>query len=124
MIDLYKLALWEGWTLVIDDDAPNRPDALGTPQRDELCAQACANNVVAIRPELALDHAFYAVSHEIGEARNGFRGHTQQVWREQCQIMSRWCRILREDNESAERELIAVTAHLDETRRRNLQAAE
>ena len=124
MIDLHKLALWEGWTLVIDDNAPNRPDILGTPQRDELCAQACENNIVAIRSGLALDHAFYAVSHEIAEARNGFKGHSQQVWREQCQIMSRWCRILREDNGQLDMELVAVTAHLDETRRRSLQAAE
>lgn len=124
MVDLHKLVRWEGWELVIDDNAPNRPDILGLPQRDELCAQACQGNIVAIRSELALDHAFYAVSHEIAEARNGFKGHTQQVWREQCMIMSRWCRILREDNEQLERELVAVTAHLDETRRRSLDAAE
>lgn len=121
MIDLHKLVRWEGWELVIDDNAPDRPDALGQPQRDELCAQACKDNVVALRSDLALDHAFYAVSHEMAEARNGFKGHTQQVWREQCSIMARWCRILREDNEQLERELVAVTAMLDENRR---QAAE
>lgn len=123
MIDLHKLVRWEGWELVIDDNAPDRPDALGTPQRDELCAQACKNNVVALRSELALDDAFYAVSHEIAEARNGFRGHTQQVWREQCAIMARWCRTLREDNEQLERELVGVTAMLDE-KRRDWHAAE
>ncbi len=124
MIDLHKLVQWEGWSLVIDDNAPNRPDILGSPQRDELCAQACKDNIVAIRSELSLDHAFYAVSHEIAEARNGYKGHTQQVWREQCAIMARWCRILREDNEQLEMELVAVTANLDEHRRNSLEAAE
>ncbi len=117
MIDLAKLASWEGWTLVVDDNAPNRPDILGTPQRDELCAQACKGNVVAIRSELPLDHAFYAVAHEIAEARNNFTGHHQAVWREQCAIMSRWCRLLREDNGLLERELAAVTNALDECRK-------
>lgn len=92
--ELFGLAASEGWTLVIDDNAADRADALGTPQRDELCAQACAGNIIAIRSGLHLDHAYYAVSHEISEARNGFTGHHQQVWREQCCILARWCRRL------------------------------
>lgn len=91
---LFELAASEGWQLVVDDNASERPDALGTPQRDELCAQACKGNVVAIRSGLALDHAYYAVSHEIAEARHDFTGHHQAVWREQCSILARWCRKL------------------------------
>lgn len=91
---LYALAASEGWTLVVDDGAPDRPDALGTPQRDELCAQACQGQVVAVRSALPLDSAFYAVSHEIAEARYDFTGHHQSVWREQCSILARWCRKL------------------------------
>lgn len=94
MIDLFALAKSEGWTLVVESGGPDRPDILGTPQRDELCAQACRGNVVVIRPELALADAFYAVSHEIAEARSDFTGHHQAVWREQCSIMARWCRKL------------------------------
>jgi len=93
-MDLKELTASEGWTLVIDDNAADRDDALGTPQRDELCAQACMGNVVAIRSGLPLAEAFYAVSHEIAEARNDFTGHHQAVWREQCSIMSRWCKKL------------------------------
>lgn len=93
-MNLFDLALSEGWTLVVDDNAPDRPDALGTPQRDELCAQACKGQVVAVRASLPLEHAYYAVSHEIAEARNDFTGHHQAVWREQCSILSRWCRKL------------------------------
>lgn len=93
-MNLVELAASEGWTLIVDDNAPDRSDALGTPQRDELCAQACQGQVVAIRPQLKLEHAFYAVSHEIAEARNDFTGHHQAVWREQCSILSRWCRRL------------------------------
>lgn len=93
-MNLFDLTLSEGWTLVVDDNAPDRPDALGTPQRDELCAQACKGQVVAVRSKLSLEHAYYAVSHEIAEARNDFTGHHQAVWREQCAILSRWCRKL------------------------------
>lgn len=96
-MNLFELAASEGWRLVIDDAAPDRPDALGTPQRDELCAQACRGNVVAIRSSLPLPSAYYAVSHEIAEARNDFTGHHQQVWREQCSILARWCRKLGAD---------------------------
>lgn len=92
--ELFELAKSEGWMLVIDDNASERPDALGTPQRDELCAQACEGQVIAIRSGLSLDFAYYAVSHEIAEARSGFTGHHQGVWREQCAILARWCRLL------------------------------
>lgn len=93
-VDLFDLVKSEGWTLVLDHQAPDRPDILGSPQRDELCAQACRGQIVALRPALPLEHAFYAVSHEIAEARNDFTGHHQAVWREQCSILSRWCRRL------------------------------
>lgn len=122
-MNLVELTRYEGWTLVVDDNAPDRPDILGTPQRDELCAQACNGNVVAIKPSLGLIHAFYAVSHEIAEARNGFTGHHQAVWREQCNILSRWCRHLAIENTQVERELHAVTATLDEHRKREVEAA-
>ena len=91
---LFALARGEGWELVIDEDAPNRPGVLGTPQRDELCAQACEGQVVAVRDAAVLDRLYYAVSHEIAEARNDFSGHHQGVWREQCAILARWCRRL------------------------------
>lgn len=98
MLDLYTLTESEGWTLVVDENAPDRPDILGLPQRDELCAQACKNNVIAIRPSLKHIDAFYAVSHEIAEARYDFSGHHQHVWREQCNILSRWCRHISLEN--------------------------
>lgn len=93
---LFELAAREGYTLVIDDGASERPDRLGAPQRDELCAQACRGNVIAIRSTLPLDRAFYAVSHEIAEDRSDYTGHHQLLWREQLQILARWCRRLAE----------------------------
>ncbi len=93
-MNLFELAASEGWKLVVDDNAPDRPDILGTPQRDELCAQACKGQIIAIRSGLDMSDAFYAVSHEIAEARNDFTGHHQKVWREQCSILSRWCKKL------------------------------
>lgn len=84
----------EGFELTIDDCAPDRLDRLGEPQRDELCAQACQNNVIAVRSTLRPEFAFYAVSHEIAETRSGFTGHHQLLWREQCTVLARWCRRL------------------------------
>lgn len=124
MIDLYTLTESEGWTLIVDENAPDRPDILGLPQRDELCAQACKNNIIAIRPQLKHIDAFYAVSHEIAEARHDFTGHHQHVWREQCSILSRWCRHLTLENRQTELELQAVTKTLDDHRKRGLEAAE
>jgi hypothetical protein len=94
MHPLFELAKSEGFRLVFDELAPDRADILGTPQRDELCAQACEGNVIAIRPTLPLDNAYYAVSHEIAEVRTDFSGHNQLLWREQCQVLARWCRRL------------------------------
>lgn len=91
---LFSLASSEGFVLVVDGNAPDRDDILGLPQRDELCAQACKGNIIAIRPSLPLDSAYYAVSHEIAEVRTDFRGHNQLLWREQCTILARWCRKL------------------------------
>lgn len=93
-MNLGDLCRTEGYTLVVDDHAPDHPDALGTPQRDELCAQACRGNVIRLRSGLPEHAAFYAVSHEIAEDRNGFTGHHQAVWREQCTILARWCKRL------------------------------
>ena len=88
---LAELVAREGYTLVIDDHAPDHPEALGTPQRDELCAQACKGNVVRMRSSLPPERAFYAVSHEIAEDRCDFTGHHQLLWREQLNILARWC---------------------------------
>jgi hypothetical protein len=88
---LEELVKREGYTLVIDDNAPDHPDALGLPQRDELCAQACKGNVIRMRSGLAEEHAFYAVAHEIAEDRCDFTGHHQKLWREQTAVMARWC---------------------------------
>lgn len=91
MRTLVELAKAEGYDLVIDDGAADHPDALGLPQRDELCAQACKGNVIRIRSGLSESDAFYAVAHEIAEDRCDFSGHTQRLWREQTSIMARWC---------------------------------
>lgn len=90
-LTLRDLARMEGYELVIDDHAADHPDALGTPQRDELCAQACKGNVIRVRSGLRERDAYYAVAHEIAEDRCDFSGHTQRLWREQLSIMSRWC---------------------------------
>lgn len=95
---LQELCRQEGYQLIIDDAASERPDILGTPQRDELCAQACRGNVIRMRSSLAPERAWYAVSHEIAEDRNDFSGHHQLLWREQLQILSRWCRRLADSN--------------------------
>lgn len=91
MHTLGSLVAREGYTLVVDDNAADHPDALGLPQRDELCAQACRGNVVRVRSGLPEDRAWYAVSHEIAEDRCDFSGHHQLLWREQTAILSRWC---------------------------------
>lgn len=90
-MDLKELVAREGYTLIIDDDAANNSDALGLPQMDELCAQACKGNVIRMRSGLREEHAFYAVAHEIAEDRCDFTGHHQLLWREQTAIMARWC---------------------------------
>ena len=98
---LTELARREGYTLLIDDGAADHPDALGQPQRDELCAQACKGNVIRIRSGISEGDAWYPVSHEIAEDRNDFRGHTQKLWREQLSILSRWCRRLAESSQES-----------------------
>lgn len=90
-MNLAELVKLEGYTLVIDDAAADHPDLLGTPQRDELCAQACKGNVIRMRSGLEEHDAWYPVSHEIAEDRTDFKGHTQKLWREQLNILSRWC---------------------------------
>jgi hypothetical protein len=87
---LIELVASEGYTLIIDDAAADHPDALGTPQRDELCAQACKGNVIRMRSGLSEEHGVYACAHEIAEDRSGFTGHHQLLWREQTAIMARW----------------------------------
>lgn len=125
-MNLFDLARAEGWTLVVDDQAPDRPDILGSPQRDELSAQACAGNVVAIQKTLAPSNAFFSVAHEIAETRYDFTGHHQHVWREQCNILARWCRKLTVELETVlaqdARELDAVRGSLDQCRRERSQA--
>lgn len=125
-MDLFDLTTAEGWRLVVDDGAASRPDLLGSPQKDELSAQACAGNVVAIPSTLRPIDAFFAVAHEIAEARYDFTGHHQHVWREQCNIMARWCRRLTGELRSAleqdGRELDAVRGSLDQCRRERSQA--
>lgn len=105
-LTLKDLVEREGYQLVIDDDAPDHPDALGTPQRDELCAQACRGNIIRM-PSHLLEHgeanAWYPVSHEIAEDRTDFHGHSQKLWREQLNILSRWCARLSAANAEADR---------------------
>ena len=48
-MNLSDLVKSEGYALELDPNAPERPDIKGLPQRDELCAQACDGNVIAIR---------------------------------------------------------------------------
>jgi len=91
MKTLEDLVRSEGYTLIIDDDAANHPEALGTPQRDELCAQVCKGNIIRMRSGLRDIDAFYPLSHEIAEDRCDFSGHTQKMWREQLNILARWC---------------------------------
>lgn len=88
---LAELVKLEGYTLIIDDNAADHPEALGQPQRDELCAQACRGNVIRMRSGLRERDAWYPVSHEIAEDRTDFTGHTQKLWREQLNILARWC---------------------------------
>lgn len=105
MITLKELVTREGYTLIIDDAAPDHPEALGQPQRDELCAQACAGNIIRMRSGLPEEDAWYPVSHEIAEDRTDFKGHTQKLWREQLNILARWCARLAADNETLADEL-------------------
>lgn len=100
MLSLKDLCRMEGYELVIDDGAADHPDALGLPQRDELCAQACKGNVIRMRSGLPERDAWYPVSHEIAEDRTDFSGHTQKLWREQLNILARWCARLAADNRS------------------------
>lgn len=120
-MDLSDLTRSEGWTLVVDDGAGSRADLLGSPQTDELSAQACAGNVVAIPSGFAPIDAFFAVAHEIAEARYDFTGHHQHVWREQCNILARWCRkltgALTTEHAQSSRELDAVRESLDQCRK-------
>lgn len=59
---LKDLVAREGYTLIIDDAAPDHPDALGTPQRDELCAQACKGNIIRMRSGIAPEDAWAHVA--------------------------------------------------------------
>jgi hypothetical protein len=93
---LREMVAREGYQLVIDDHAPDHPDALGTPQRDELCAQVCKGNVIRMPSKLRPRDAWYPVSHEIAEDRTDFSGHNQRLWREQLNILQRWCARLAE----------------------------
>lgn len=87
----------EGFTLVYCDAPSEHPDAIGARQTDPTATvQALTRNRLAIRRGTERD-SYYAAAHEIAEARNGFTGHHQQCWREQCTILARWCRLLLED---------------------------
>ena len=93
-MNLKQLVELEGWRYEEVEQPSEHPGRLGSPQTDPLCyAQACAGNVLAVRPGEG-GHAFYAAAHEIAEARHDFAGHGEHVWREQCNILSRWCRHL------------------------------
>lgn len=97
-LTLKDLVAREGYALIIDDNAADHPEALGVPQRDELCAQVCKGNIIRMRSGLEDHVAWYPVSHEIAEDRTDFKGHTQKLWREQLNILSRWCMRLDEEN--------------------------
>lgn len=115
MLTLRELAMFEGYELIIDDNAADHPDAKGLPQRDELCAQACAGNVIRMRSRLRQRDAFYAVAHEIAEDRCDFSGHTQILWREQTAIQARWCARLMAEQERLARELESAQELLSDT---------
>jgi len=95
---LEELVKREGYTLEVDPNASARQDIRGLPQEDELCAQACDGNVIAVRPGVPVPFRVYPVSHEIAEDRCGFTGHHQGVWREQLSIVCRWVRLLLDEN--------------------------
>ncbi len=105
MITLRDLVEREGYSLEEDPGAADRADAKGTPQRDELCAQACEGNVIAIRPTVPEGLRYYPISHEIAEDRCGHTGHHQGMWREQLNVMARWLRIVMDDNRRLSLEL-------------------
>ncbi len=87
----------EGWTLVYTDEPSLHPEAIGSRQSDPAATvQALSGNRLAIREGTERD-SYYAAAHEIAEARNGFSGHHQQCWREQCTILARWVRLLLDD---------------------------
>jgi len=88
---LKELVKLEGYELVVDDGYADHPGAMGTPQRDELCAQMCLGNVIRIPSTLTEANAIYPISHEIAEHRCDFTGHHQRLWRQQCDILQRWC---------------------------------
>lgn len=115
MMTLRDLARYEGYELIIDDNAADHPDAKGLPQRDELCAQACSGNVIRMRSGLRERDAFYAVAHEIAEDRCDFSGHTQLLWREQTAIQARWCARLMAEQERIAHELEDAQELLRET---------
>ena len=104
-MDLANLVTMEGYRLEVDANASERADALGVPQRDELCAQACAGQVIAVRPSVPEPFRVYPVSHEIAEDRCGFTGHHQALWREQLAILCRWVRRLMDENARLRRQL-------------------
>jgi hypothetical protein len=112
-MELADLVAREGYRLEIDANAADRPDALGLPQKDELCAQACRDNVVAIRPSVPEPFRVYPVSHEIAEDRCGFTGHHQALWREQLAILCRWVRILLTENAKLKAENKSLQEVLD-----------
>lgn len=101
---LVQLCANEGYRFEWDRKAPDHPDALGLPQRDELCAQACKGRVIRMNPELdaPFEAQVYAVSHEIAEDRCGFSGHHQLLWREQLNILCRFTRTLATELQEAE----------------------
>src|ERR1043165_8269761 len=113
---LKRLTAREGYELIIDDHAADHPDLLGTPQRDELCAQVCKGNVIRMRSGLDEPVAWYPVSHDIAEDRTDFRGHTQRLWREQIYVLTRWCARLAAENRALHNALLdnAETTYLKE----------
>lgn len=76
----------EGFTLIIDPKPGIRPDRIGD-AGPAAFAQLCEGNVIACVSD-SWDWA-YAVAHEIAEARTT-QSHGDEMWSEQCNLMSRW----------------------------------
>ncbi len=81
----------ERWVLVITPDPAGHPDALGSPE-PAATAVALSGSRLAVVSN-SIDHC-YSASHEIAEDLDGWRGHTDEMWSLQANILEHWCRRL------------------------------
>jgi hypothetical protein len=92
MTDLARLCKLYGYTLIIDPDPQDRPDALGDTFQDRIGkAQLCRNKQIAVQE----DHpnATYCVSHELAHGLIGFCDE-KAVLAEQANILACWAATL------------------------------